>query len=115
MPYEDKTIICRDCNQSFVFSARDQEFFAQKGFTNTPTRCKDCRNKRKKKEVEATNRPLFKISCKNCGKEGEMATEPRKPDDVMCSQCFYEAFKKQQGDSAALSQPADEPSAAHAE
>lgn len=95
MAYQDQTIKCRDCGKEFVFTARDQEFFAQKGFTNNPTRCKDCRNNRKKKVEEAANRVLYKITCKICGKTGEMATEPRKPDDVLCSECFYEEFKKQ--------------------
>jgi CxxC-x17-CxxC domain-containing protein len=101
MAYTDQTLTCRDCGKSFVFSVRDQEFFAEKGFTNPPTRCRDCRNLRKKAPAGAGpaadtgNKTLYKITCKNCGKAGEMATEPRKPEDVMCSECFYEAFKKQ--------------------
>ena len=34
--YEDKTLTCRDCGNEFVFSASEQEFFAQKGFQNEP-------------------------------------------------------------------------------
>lgn len=45
--YKDKTIKCLDCGTEFVFSARDQEFYAEKGFTNEPKRCKECRDKRK--------------------------------------------------------------------
>jgi len=95
--YQDLTIKCRDCGKSFIFSARDQEFFAQKGYTNMPVRCKDCRNIRKKAgpETGTQNKTLYNIVCKQCGKSGEMATEPRKPDDVLCSECFYEVFKKQ--------------------
>src|SRR5258708_20586287 len=43
----DKTLTCRDCGTSFIFSEREQEFFAQKGFTNEPSRCPDCRAARK--------------------------------------------------------------------
>ncbi len=32
MSYTDKTLTCRDCNASFVFTAGEQEFHAQKGF-----------------------------------------------------------------------------------
>ena len=39
MSYADKTIACRDCGTDFVFTAGEQEFYAQKGFTNEPTRC----------------------------------------------------------------------------
>ena len=46
MSYADKTLTCRDCNQPFVFTAGEQEFYAQKGFTNEPTRCGDCRKNR---------------------------------------------------------------------
>ena len=29
--YEDKTLVCRDCGQEFVFTAGEQEFYAEKG------------------------------------------------------------------------------------
>ena len=45
--YEDKTLVCRDCGQEFVFTAGEQEFYAEKGFQNEPTRCKACRQARK--------------------------------------------------------------------
>ncbi|NLL44197.1 MAG: cytochrome C551 [Mollicutes bacterium] len=44
---KDKTIICKDCGEEFVFSVNEQQFYAEKGFTNEPARCKACRNKRK--------------------------------------------------------------------
>src|SRR4051812_15775981 len=47
MSYADKTITCRDCGTDFVFTAGEQEFYAQKGFTNEPTRCPSCRQSRK--------------------------------------------------------------------
>jgi CxxC-x17-CxxC domain-containing protein len=47
MSYADKTITCRDCGQSFVFTAGEQEFYEQKGFNNEPTRCPSCRQARK--------------------------------------------------------------------
>ena len=42
MSYADKTLTCRDCGTQFVFTAGEQEFYAQKGFTNEPTRCTSC-------------------------------------------------------------------------
>jgi CxxC-x17-CxxC domain-containing protein len=47
MSYADKTLACRDCGTAFVFTAGEQEFYAQKGFTNEPTRCPSCRAARK--------------------------------------------------------------------
>ncbi|MFI3167285.1 MAG: zinc-ribbon domain-containing protein [Bacillota bacterium] len=44
---EDKTLKCRDCGKDFVFTAGEQEFYKEKGFTNEPTRCADCRRAKK--------------------------------------------------------------------
>ena len=44
---QDKTIICKDCKKEFVFTVGEQEFYKEKGFTNEPVRCKECRDKRK--------------------------------------------------------------------
>lgn len=44
----DKTITCRDCATQFVFSVREQEFFAEKGFGD-PVRCVACRRALKAK------------------------------------------------------------------
>ena len=43
---QDQTLTCVDCGQDFTFSASEQEFFAEKGFT-PPKRCKDCRQAKK--------------------------------------------------------------------
>ena len=39
MAYTDKEIICKDCGNGFVFTAGEQEFYAQKGLQNEPARC----------------------------------------------------------------------------
>ena len=45
--YEDITITCKDCGTEFTFSAGEQAFYAEKGFTNQPARCPACRAARK--------------------------------------------------------------------
>ena len=55
--FEDKTIKCIDCDYEFTFSARDQEFYAEKGFTNEPKRCPDCR--REAKQARFENKTTF--------------------------------------------------------
>ena len=30
--YQDKTLICKECGQEFVFTAGEQEFYAERGF-----------------------------------------------------------------------------------
>ena len=47
MAFADKQIACRDCGTNFVFTAGEQEFYANKGLMNEPTRCQSCRSARR--------------------------------------------------------------------
>ena len=63
--YEDKTLRCKDCGNEFVFTAGEQEFYAEKGFMNEPQRCKDCRVARKNairanREMHTSTRPCVR-------------------------------------------------------
>ncbi|HET9495822.1 MAG TPA: zinc-ribbon domain containing protein [Chloroflexia bacterium] len=42
----DKTLTCRDCGTTFTFTEGEQDFYAQKGYSE-PTRCPDCRAAKK--------------------------------------------------------------------
>ena len=42
----DKTLTCADCGQEFTFTASEQDFYAERGFTE-PRRCGSCRAARK--------------------------------------------------------------------
>ncbi len=53
--FQDKTITCVDCGEEFVFTAGEQAFYQEKGFTNEPKRCKACREK--KKAAHQNNQP----------------------------------------------------------
>lgn len=44
--YKDMELTCRDCGETFIFTAGEQEFYADKGFLNEPTRCPKCRTRR---------------------------------------------------------------------
>ncbi len=44
--YADKVLTCADCGQEFVFTGREQEFYATRGFSE-PRRCGSCRASRK--------------------------------------------------------------------
>lgn len=43
---EDITLTCSDCDDDFIFTIGEQEFFEEKGF-DEPKRCKDCRDRKK--------------------------------------------------------------------
>lgn len=42
----DRTLTCADCGQEFVFTANEQDFYAERGFSD-PRRCPSCRAQRK--------------------------------------------------------------------
>ncbi|MEA2584425.1 MAG: hypothetical protein QOF33_2510, partial [Thermomicrobiales bacterium] len=42
----DKTLTCRDCGQQFTFTAGEQAFYQERGFSE-PQRCPNCRQARK--------------------------------------------------------------------
>jgi len=110
--YTDRTLTCRDCSQSFVFTAGEQEFFASRGFTNEPSRCPECRAQRKSQQgggyastggysggggYERREREMFSAICSQCGKEARVPFQPRGDRPVYCSDCFA----VQRGDSYA--------------
>jgi CxxC-x17-CxxC domain-containing protein len=85
--FQDKQLVCKDCSKEFVWTAGEQQFFAQKGFQNSPTRCPDCR--RANKQRQAGPRQMFNITCSDCGKQGEVPFQPRDPSSpVYCADCF---------------------------
>ena len=88
--FQDKTIVCKDCGQEFIFSVRDQEFFAEKGFTNEPQRCKSCRDARKGSSRGGNGgaRQMFDATCASCGAPCKVPFEPRGDRPVYCSDCF---------------------------
>ena len=86
--YQDKTLVCRDCGNEFVFTAGEQEFYAEKGFQNEPTRCRECRQARKASRNAAAPREKHTIVCANCGAEDEVNFLPREDRPVYCSACF---------------------------
>ena len=59
--YEDKTLICKECGEEFVFTAGEQEFYEAKGFVNEPQRCKACRDARK--NAARPEREMFIATC----------------------------------------------------
>jgi CxxC-x17-CxxC domain-containing protein len=114
MSYADKTITCRDCGMDFVFTTGEQEFYAQKGFTNEPTRCASCRQQRKagggrsnygdrdsygygdrdsyssRGGYSSGPREMHSATCASCGKEALVPFVPRGDKPVYCSDCFQQ-------------------------
>jgi CxxC-x17-CxxC domain-containing protein len=105
--YTDKTLTCRDCGQQFIFTAGEQEFYAEKGFTNEPTRCPDCRSARKASRAggdtysarsgggsygaprqDRGEREMHPAVCSNCGRDTMVPFVPTSGKPVYCQECF---------------------------
>lgn len=91
---EDKTLTCMDCGQEFVFTAGEQEFYEEKGFTNEPKRCKKCRDDRKGTK---SSREMFETTCAECGKQALVPFQPKDDRPVYCSECFAKHKSAQEG------------------
>jgi len=91
--YEDKVFQCKDCGVEFLFSSGEQEFFATKGYTNTPTRCLRCRAANRTRLGAGTTsaapaREMHAVVCADCGVETKVPFLPRLDKPVYCSTCF---------------------------
>ena len=104
--YNDKNLTCADCGQEFVFTASEQDFYAQRGFTE-PRRCQSCRASRKAARgdsngggyssggysgggggYERAPREMFSATCSSCGREAQVPFRPTGSKPVYCNDCF---------------------------
>ena len=101
MSYEDRTLTCQECSQSFTFSADDQAYHAEKGYTNEPKRCPSCRQARRSERGGSSygsgssygggygsRREMHPAVCAQCGKDTQVPFQPRGDRPVYCSDCF---------------------------
>lgn len=83
--FEDKTLKCKECGEDFVFTAGEQEFYAEKGFQNEPQRCKKCRDARK--EAVRAQRKMYVGVCAQCGAEATVPFVPSEGRPIYCDAC----------------------------
>ena len=91
--YQDKTLNCQDCNSAFTFSADDQQYHAEKGYTNEPKRCPLCRASRRSGGgngggYSSGRREMHPATCAQCGKQTQVPFLPSGVRPVYCSDCF---------------------------
>jgi CxxC-x17-CxxC domain-containing protein len=100
--YTEQSLTCAECNSTFTFSASEQEFYAQKGFANKPSRCPDCRAARKASGQggqssrggfsfgggSRSDREMHSATCAQCGKEALVPFVPSGGRPVYCRDCF---------------------------
>ncbi|WP_371366628.1 hypothetical protein SRRS_09120 [Sporomusa rhizae] len=91
---QDKELTCRDCGANFVFTASEQDFYAEKGFTNEPGRCPECRAARKQQNNRGgrsggfQQREMFDVTCSACGAQTQVPFRPSNDRPVYCRDCF---------------------------
>ena len=93
----DRTLTCADCSGEFLFTASEQEFFAERQFSE-PRRCPSCRAVRKlsrggsddmaRGSSYGSPRPMFSATCAGCGREAMVPFQPTGSKPVYCSDCF---------------------------
>lgn len=89
----DKNLTCKDCGANFVFTESEQQFYQEKGFTNEPTRCPECRAARKRSRGGQGNnrrsdRVMYDAICAECGKATQVPFKPSEDRPVYCSDCY---------------------------
>ncbi len=91
----DQQLTCRDCGTSFTFTESEQQFFADKGFTNAPSRCSDCRRANRNsgggggmRSGGGRDRVMTDVTCSSCGKATQVPFVPTGNRPVYCSDCF---------------------------
>ncbi len=81
-------LTCRDCRDSFLFSAGEQTFFATKGLQNDPQRCPACRAAARQARAGSGPREYHTAVCASCGGQAMVPFAPRVDRPVYCSSCF---------------------------
>lgn len=101
MSYQDRTLTCQDCSSSFTFTADDQQYHREKGYTNEPKRCPNCRQSRRSTggggsssygssyaSGYGSQREMHDVVCAQCGKDTQVPFRPSGERPVYCSDCF---------------------------
>ena len=88
--FNDKSLNCVECGSEFTFTKNEQAFYAERGFTNEPKRCKNCRDKRKgvSRESNGRERSMVSVTCDSCGVTTEVPFTPVSGKPVYCRECY---------------------------
>ncbi len=100
MSFNDTQLVCRECGSNFVFTAADQEAFAQRGHSYFPSRCPTCLATRRARNPNGAathashaghgreQRQLYPAICAECGQATQVPFQPRTEKPIYCSDCF---------------------------
>lgn len=88
--YQDEKLTCEGCGCEFVFTIGEQEFYAERGLTNKPKRCPECRKARKQQHGGGSRGPkkMYDAVCSKCGVATQVPFKPMEGKEVYCRDCF---------------------------
>ncbi len=89
--FSDMTIRCNECAENFIWTAKEQAFFKERGLHNKPTRCIDCRKQRRKQLKD--EKKLMDIRCVDCGTQSTSRFFEINNKPMYCPECFEELKK----------------------
>jgi len=115
--FQDRVLECSDCGGTFVFTAGEQAFYQERGFSD-PRRCPSCRATRRAgrsggdsatdsrmgsgsdrtyssqggddryKSRDRAPRQMYNVVCAECGRPAQVPFKPRDDRPVYCKDCY---------------------------
>ncbi len=112
---EDTELTCAACGGTFLFSASEQAYYAERGF-QLPKRCRACRQSGRRKagggggagaggarrggrassgslprQRDLVTRRAYPVTCRDCG-EGLKVPFPPRDTAIRCRPCFAKQY-----------------------
>jgi len=100
--FQDRSISCIDCGESFLWTAGEQIFFHDKGLRNEPKRCKRCKQAKNERLAAVSvaqssgvkQRIEVMVTCAQCGSQTTVPFYPSQGRPVYCRSCFLAGHTK---------------------
>ena len=101
----DQTIRCVDCKKDFIWAIGEQIFFRDKGLSNPPKRCRNCKTAKNKRitDITAAHKAGFRqrieiaVYCAKCESYTTVPFYPSQDRPVLCRSCFLEKGMRDEG------------------
>lgn len=98
--YDNTALQCADCGVEFEFTAEEQDFYREKGFSQ-PKRCPSCRSKNRARKndrrgggggggfrSQQSSVQRFDVTCSACGIKTTVPFKPNKDKPLYCPDCY---------------------------